>query len=679
MNKDVYMQRYSGDRPRMTNGKDVILVPPYRATLRPSKKSFPKKNIVCGFDTETYRGEPLSFQFSIGEKSEIIFCDKKNIMQKFTAYLKKIPLSSGVKTAFVFAHNLEFDLEIALFPVLTRFLSSEFEHWDKKNRALWSVKCDKLCFADLCFYRYKKVLRRFRFIDTGAFFRKGERGFMTLKEVARLLGVGEKGVKPNGLGGIKYTSKDAYFVEYAKNDALLAERIGKKLMENFQKFDIPPCVSISQEAQRVFQKKFLKDVVSIPPENVLKASILAFHGGKNGFYLDRPQEIEDVSELDVNSMYPFQATNLFPWTTGVYRKVYGLDYEHPGVYRVSGFAMPCRYRTLFNHGFKPLEGEFKNIWIHSSEIMEALSKGELKIESIEGYVFIPDSRASNPMREFVNYFYDLKSKTQGGERELNKLILNAGCYGKYVQNINIQGRRNLKVRTKEIEGVMRVRSIVSMPALFKAGGMFHPFIACAITAQARVMLHNLEHKYGALDSSTDSIKTTMPVNAADLGKEMGKLSLKHQGRCIFLRSKLYAFVDAEGRPEKAALHGFGGTAEQLLKIYRTHDTRYSFPRMTKLKESFIQNKTPFVMEQAHRELNIAWEPGLFGSADLHRAEERGVLKGDLPVDRNLEDAADSLDNKSYVDSFLTKKEQKTELRRHTHPTLKEFFGSEGIQ
>ena len=102
---------------------------------------------------------------------------------------------------------------------------------------------------------------------------------------------------------------------------------------------------------------------------------------------------------------------------------------------------------------------------------------------------------------------------------------------------------------------------------FVAGGLYNPMIATLITGLARTKLHEIEEKYKALYSSTDSIKTTKKVKKKDLGNKLGKLDYKFKNETVhFFRNKLYYTEDSGDY----AMHGFQGTIQDLKDMEGLH-------------------------------------------------------------------------------------------------------------
>jgi len=550
-------------------------------------KKFPKRINLIGGDTETIKGKPYTLQLMNDKKSELFFVNENNITETFINYVKENYDNRAFNVYFF--HNLSFDLPIIFYGIMDRFLKNEFDYISLYDKYYIKVFCGKVYYANLFLLKEKKKSKLIKILDSASFIRK------SLGSIAEELNFDNKKMNsPNRLGEIKLT--DDYFKEYAINDAVVENELGKYLTEIHREYDIPLTVSIAQLAQYIFRRKFMRDYkIKCPYAEIREASELSFHGGKNGFYLDKPCMIKDVYEIDVNSMYPYAMSELPNFVGGKYRKVYDLEQNYEGIYKVSGFLHKCKYPIIPKHDFSYDFGFIKNIWVTSYELKEALRLKEIDIRDIEGYIYIENKRIKyNPIKEYVTYFYKLKCNTSPNNSKylIIKLLLNS-LYGKFIQNTE-EETTDYKYNDykNDIEPVIKT---------FRAGGLYNPFIATLITGYARAYLHKLEHQFNALDSSTDSIKTIMNPETV-INSEMGGLSIKTYGDCIFFRNKLYIHYGKD--KTRYALHGFHGKLEDLERIWKTKDTRYTIKHMNKIKESFRQGLIPFTMEEYNRKLHI---------------------------------------------------------------------------
>ena len=225
-----------------------------------------------------------------------------------------------------------------------------------------------------------------------------------------------------------------------------------------------------------------------------------------------------------------------------------------------------------------------------------------------GRLWVPDPTYDhNPLAEYVDVFYAKKEATPKGDAKYltYKLLLNA-LYGKFIQNVEVE--ENGKVSAETVINADGRRTAVAKK--FKAGGLFSPVIATLITGFVRAYLHRLEHEYQAIHSSTDSIKTLLPLERLALPRGLGGLNVEVAGDCILLRNKLYLHYDgpmvAGGKPKKYAMHGFWGSVDDLLAVVAGKLTQYTHQHLYKMKEAKAQGLVPLKTYEQVREVNIDW-------------------------------------------------------------------------
>jgi hypothetical protein len=105
-----------------------------------------------------------------------------------------------------------------------------------------------------------------------------------------------------------------------------------------------------------------------------------------------------------------------------------------------------------------------------------------------------------------------------------------------------------------------------------------------ITGHCRARLHKLEHTYGALHTSTDSILTQ--VRTIRSGTALGDLEIRARGTLLLFRTKLCVLLSEEGLGLKKALQGFHSDVNDLLELNRrAGDGRYAAPHLVHLREA----------------------------------------------------------------------------------------------
>jgi hypothetical protein len=259
-----------------------------------------------------------------------------------------------------------------------------------------------------------------------------------------------------------------------------------------------------------------------------------------------------------------------------------------GVYKISGNAQDCIYPSLFDKGFNPIRGVFNDVWVNGFDLNAALTAGEVNLKDIVGYYYdYHNDKHASPFNAFVTDFYRRKeAATDPVNRYMYKTVLNS-LYGKFIQTTR-----------KEDEATGET--------IYEAGGMYHPFIASAITAHTRSYIHDIEHTFQAIHTATDGIfapnKKALGRSLTNYNKARGTVnglgSLKHEasGDLLLLRNKLYIlYSDTEGAISskyfknklinKYALHGFQNSVYELELLVASHRRKYSTTRPNQLRES----------------------------------------------------------------------------------------------
>jgi len=476
--------------------------------------------------------------------------------------------------------------------------------------------------------------RQWLILDTMSFFK------LSLAEACRQLQLPvQKLLRPPYLGQRPPTDVEwPAFHAYATNDALATYELGSYILERHREFGIPPTVSIAHMAGTIFRRDHLREDLSRPirtearmvsvdvarakgwqvrqplrvrvdppipfceterrSDLVLNASLLSYHGAKNGLYV-APGVYEGVAEVDIVSAYPHAMRMLPPLTKGTYRETREIVPGRCAVYRVTGrVRSQCPYGVFLNldGGVKITEGRF-DTWVTSYELDAALD--EIVLESVYGYYWEPAADATNPFADYVNFFFEKKQHTPKDDprREMYKLLLNS-LYGKLIQRVEKEDRMVAVTHAQ-------------------AGALFNPFWASMITGHCRASLHRLEHEYAALHASTDSILTqamTIPTGAA-----LGNLEVKARGTLVVLRTRLYVILSHDGRVLKEALHGFHGSVNDLLRLIRHRGGPYTVQHMVRPREALRTKEAPFrMMSKRYQVKGVPPEVRIVASECLNR-------------------------------------------------------------
>jgi hypothetical protein len=423
-----------------------------------------------------------------------------------------------------------------------------------------------------------------------------------------------------------YAYLDAQGKEYVSQFLDLKD---KKVMTQRNIFSKEQEKYIIEECQRY---EVLKGVMSLAE--------LTYHGGRASSFIGNLCEVSEVNCYDYNSFYPYAMTQLPPLTKGEWKKVDSFDNEYEGFYEVTGLVKKCKYPIIlpYSERFKFVgvrkDEKISNAPLVSYEIREALRLRELKIEKIRGYVWIPNKDAINPFKDYVEYFFKMKrdESIDSSFRWYYKIQLNS-LYGKCIQTNpypEYVNQPDFKVLDKD------TNNVVSLKKRVYGGGLYLPHVASWITSFCRAKLHSDLHKYNALTCSTDSFMTKQQIPLNEIGNELGQLKIDNlNGLLLFFRPKLYIYFTESISKEiqkrdslreylkyinfksnqnisltmKYALHGYRGTINDLLEMYKKKNNDYIYKHFWKTRESIIQKKPERirVVEDRKSKLNINWE------------------------------------------------------------------------
>lgn len=569
-----------------------LYIPRYiRGGIKPNDRGGKVGRIVYGADTETVGGKPNTLQFYSEDVacSDFYIVNEHNSLKTFLAWCAK---RKQDHEHVVYVHNLKFDLVEFLYGVHPKLVAEGDEFSFRVGEWFISGVYGIPTFARI---RNKSGRRTIMLIDSFSFFRG------SLKEAAKLYCPDlPKLATPKDLGKVRIRASDTNKVEYAMRDAEVSYHIGRAINELHEEFDLKQCVSVADLAARVFRHRFLTYTIPQPSDDVILASLDAYHGGKNNF-LGPPGWFVKTTGLDISSAYPDAMREMPCFSNGkAYRRFRAgnarklLRVPCYGVYEISGLAQACRWPSLFAHDFSALSGRFEGVRVQGFELNEAIRSGEVKLSRCEGWLYDEDKDIGVPaLRAFVDDFYRRKETEKNKVRRFGyKLILNS-VSGKFIQT-----------RKRGLRSYVSIESgKVSESSELVAGGMFHPFIAAAITAHTRAAIHRLEHHYKAIHTATDGI-FTQDSRAAKMGKAegLGSVGSDSHGTALIIRNKLYiVYVDKATKdtiPSRAfqgkhilkyALHGFQGkgryAVHTLERLIATNRRKYKYTHVNQLKES----------------------------------------------------------------------------------------------
>jgi hypothetical protein len=590
---------------------------------------------LFGADTETVHGQPHTVQIwegSVESPPWLAYVDKKTIFPVFWWWIRPRIREGGVNVCYF--HNLHFDMMILFADhhldmyeqggstefflevdavKLKKPLSADPLRRCLKVEILFG-KVNAATVTEGCHYMEDGALRfegraSLKILDSKAFTQTSLSRSLKMFQIPEV-----KLEPPKGLGSEPL--KTTEFETYAKQDVVAEWHLGRKIMDLHAKYEVRPSISLPQFMSRVFRHDFFHptDNIVFPPLDVVRAAEYSYHGGKNGIYCD-PGVYEDVTEVDINSAYPWAMRELPSFLDGTYSPVDAwAGPQFVGVYKISGETDPeAKYPLVFDHKFKRIDGKFTDVWHTSYEVEKMLSCGFVKLSKISGFIWNPGGIERNPFRDFVDHFYELKQNTPHEDPYYNfyKIALNS-LYGKLVGVI--EDRELMELQEGEDSATMKLDyrwdsaldRYVHTKTENVAGAMYNPFIASLITGRVRALLFDLETKYQALHSATDSIKTLMRPKA---NPGLGGWKEECHGRCWIFRNKLYLHFDERAAKNPArgitdggqglvkyALHAYKGSVEDLYKnrrkLLREGKMEYEFTHVVGLREGLRRKETP---------------------------------------------------------------------------------------
>jgi hypothetical protein len=569
-----------------------------RRKIKPMLKQYTEYQVI-GSDSETCRGKPITIQFFGAGIKQIRYVNEKNVMREFFAFCNSLKSASYV----IYAHNLNFDSVSYFYPVWKKFYEEEFDFTFRG----WRIKG---YYGQPTYFILRKGNKLIYLLDTAAYF-KGSLDNLAKTFVPGLPKLG----MPKGLGEKIFKKGDKKFEAYALRDAEITYYIGLKIQDMHREFDITQSISNANMAGKIFRRKFLNQEMVYPIDKITYAALNAYHGGKNLVTVP-PSIYKNVTCLDIISAYPTIMSRLPNfYDPACYMSISGTDVDEPvpenGVYKISGKARTCKWPVLFDPAFKPIQGEFSDIWTTGYEINEALQKREIKISCLFGYWYDTEYEKTShrPLKEYVDFFYEHKARSEKIGDKVNaffyKILLNS-LYGKFIETRT--ERKSSEYFDLDAKKYKKEKEIIS------PGALFYPFIAALVTGWTRAYIHALEHKYKSLHTSTDGIMTQQ--KNIKIGKpKLGGIKIEFVGDFLILRNKLYiGYNTTKGKfkskllpgkyANKFAFHGCKMSVEELENAWITKNFNYTYTRVNKLRESVRRNLQVNNFEKVNAKINL---------------------------------------------------------------------------
>lgn len=514
---------------------------------------------VIGFDSEADKGYPFLYQFGHPDHSvdlvDVPARGEHATLFAFVDHLYDITRTVGYEY-IVFGFNLQYE-----FTQLFRSLdpevitASEFMLGEDGNPCdtgycRFTIKAfnDKRYSFTITFGNGRRVIR---VLDAMAFFP------MSLDAAGEVIGAGRKEKKPKAFG--RKFRHDPAFIKYAEQDARLTQELGEYIVNLHREYDVPMTSTAPAFACRTFRRQFMTGKIDMPDPDLEQLGLWAYHGGKNGYYLNKPMDFPEVYHVDIKSAYP-EAMHQLPdierseW----FHSATYIPGKH-AIWDVTGIYTKCKYRALM-HDTGWCESGLVDITTTGYELDGAIARGEFELISCDGYYL--EGPEGGALVEYVDEFYEKKRYGKNkGEIAAAKLFLNS-LYGKFFQKV-AHGR----VGVFDLEKQEWIQTDPEQDYDYTAGGLYHPPIAALITGYVRAKIHNLEHDHQSVMTSTDGFFALTPPPPEMVGEELGMLSSK-RGRLQIWRERLYVFSYKAGDKTKriVALHGWHGTVRQLMRV-----------------------------------------------------------------------------------------------------------------
>lgn len=542
------------------------------------------RSIVIGYDSETMRGPPITFQFYSREVKQINGChfigERKSAIKTFLNCLKKLKPGNYR----MYGHNLEFDMLSALWECRAKIRDGNIllkvDGWEINGR-----------YSKPVFAVFTDGKRNIELVDSFLWFQT------SLEKAAKIVCPQlPKLLRPAGLGETRYDKSDTGFVKYALRDAEVAYFLGMAIEKFHEELGIPSTISLASMAASVFKQNYMKANIYQPPlYEWMVGAAAASHGGVNRVRPGMsPAWHKPVTSIDLSSAYPY-AMSLFPDFSNAAgykpfkpRSVRGLkDVPELGIYKISGTAAACDWSAMFDHDFKPLQGKFKDIWVTGFELNEALSSDEVVLTAISGYYYDSESEYS-PFKAYVDDAYAKKN-----DKTLDKVI----CY---MWKILMNALTGKFIQTSPDYTLVDGQLV----KINRAGGLYHPFIYGLITGHTRSVMHPLEHKYQAIHTATDGIFAPGHCKA-EKEKTLGAAVVEGYGDLALFRNKFYILYTDEETEDtiesqafsgkhilKFAKHGFQGTVGNMEQMLVSDNRQYKTNKPLKLKTALKKGEAP---------------------------------------------------------------------------------------
>lgn len=567
--------------------------------IEPYTQRFQEQSVlVC--DTETVNGKPYCIQFYDGIEVALIYVNEHTIFDVYCEYV-----ATHMKTNLsVWFFYCQFDIPIIHYPYKDYFTFDN--HQMGYGEFDFNYVTGKTWFGN---HTYKKE----KWVERDAF----QYVFRGLEKVAKDLQLSvNKKPRPSYLGSRKPQNAEEKkaFEEYAIGDVLVLWELVYWILGLHRQYDVGLSVSLADLCGKIFRNRYVHKPILPTSQGVTLAALSSYHGGKTECYVKGPMIVQNVQYYDIVSAYPYAMTqigNFFDYEIEEYVPNFS-PIKNDGVYQVSGY-ITCPYHPMYSETFERVK-YLNQVWVTGYELQSALEHKCFDGGIHQGYVMYSHNGNENGLASYIWDFFALKAsaKQQANVTEYlwSKLAMNT-LYGKFISKISEE---------------------VDLLETWKGGVIFHPLIATLITGYVRGYAHTIEHACQSLHTATDSFMTLRrDFDGVFPGVNgLGAVKKECQGDVLIVRGKVYVIFDkldphcyhrfqlvgeellclyCHAKVLKSATHGFYGSVQMLLNMWKNENTNYVVSRMMRLKEAKKRKDPdvlPFVFSKQRRSLNVDW-------------------------------------------------------------------------
>lgn len=540
----------------------------YRQSLKPYTPKSVDSVAIFGLDSE--------YVPKIGERSELI-CWQLASKEDSFLFTTEFSLENIHRQACILCPHSK----VMIFAVF--FSIAEIQFFDLADWQLSEYKGK---------YRLRQTYkgRTFIIMDLFDWYPK-----QSLAKVAKLWGlekleypIGEK-VEAIAAGNLSVNDLlgDPEFVTYAKNDAVLCQKICQQMREYFLEFDVDIVLSMTPAQTSAFMfRSRLPQVIDQHNTNLRKLALMCCWGGRMECIFRG--EREKVYEYDATGHHPnsaialgvlpeekdwLKAVDLRRWMSGV-----------SGLGRVYfRFPEDEKFPCLPVYHIDTLIFPLEDISCCSvSEARLALSLGA-KLVLLDGYFYKSGTSI------LAEYLKETQARRDASDdqayRQLLKLLSNS-IIGKLFQKRSGIDLAKVQKYADEhkipYEEVLRIGGIDFGKDEMSVGSCFYPEWYGLILGYARSTISDMAREYDSVVISSDSF-----ITEQDLGETLSKdgiiYNLKSSGEYVGYRTRFYRVGDKYAHH---AVHSLEAGKKILERFVPEGEYQYTYERLVHLKEAW---------------------------------------------------------------------------------------------